>query len=285
MSTQREKAERLRALHHASAPLILSNAWDVASALILQAAAFPAIATTSAGVAYSLGYPDGERIPRGQMLAAVARIARAVSVPLSADMEAGYGETPEEMAQTARELVASGAVGLNIEDGIEVGTPRLREKKLQIEKIRALREAGNAAGVPLVINARTDSYMLGLPYGDAGKQFDETVARGRAYREAGADCIFIIGLKDAAIIGKIVKEIGGPINILVGPGSPSIPELKKLGVARVSLGSGAMRASLTALRRLAEELKTTGTYTELDRGGSLIPHSEMEELLSKAQVQ
>jgi 2-methylisocitrate lyase-like PEP mutase family enzyme len=281
--TQREKAERLRALHHASGPLVLANAWDVASALILQAAGFPAIATSSAGVAYSLGYPDGERIPRGQMLAAVTRIARAVSVPLSADMEAGYGETPEEMAETARELLASGAVGLNIEDGIESGTPRLREKTPQVEKIRALRETATAAGVPLVINARTDGYMLGL--GDAGKQFDETVARGRAYREAGADCIFVIGLKDPAIIGKIVKAIGWPINILAGPGSPSIPELKKLGVVRVSLGSGAMRASLSALRRIAEELKTTGTYTELDRGGALIPHSEMEELLSKAQVQ
>lgn len=250
-----EKAARLRALHRGTSILVLPNAWDAASARVIEEAGFPAIATTSAGVAFSLGYPDGQRVGRDEMLAAVRRIAAVVHAPVTADIEAGYGETPEAVAETIRGVLAAGAVGVNLEDSWERdGRPVLADLVLQEERIRAAREAAEAASIPLVINARTDVFLHRL--GDEA----EAVRRLNAYLRAGADCAFPILVRDPALIARLVGAIAGPVNILAGPGAPSIPELQRLGVARVSFGSALARAALGLTRRIANELKSAGTY-------------------------
>jgi len=277
---QKAKAEALRALHSAGRPLLLPNAWDVASARIIEECGFPAIATTSAGIAFSLGYPDGQRISRDEMLDAVARIARAVKVPITADVESGYGDRPEHAAQTARAVVEAGAVGMNLEDATGDSARPLAELSLQLERIHAVREASGSLNVPLVLNARTDVYLLQV--GDPATRYDEALRRLGAFREAGADCVFVPGLRDAPTIGRLVTDLRYPVNILAGPGSLSVPELSRLGVARISLGSGPMRATLGLLRRLAEELNTVGTYTTMDGAPS---HAEMNTLLNAKKTQ
>ena len=275
LQEQAEKAEQLRKLHYGPKILVLPNAWDVVSARILEEAGFPAIATTSAGIAHSLGYPDGERISRKEMLEVVGRIASAVKVPVTADLEAGYGKTPEEMAVTARELIAAGGVGLNLEDITGEDESSHVELSLQVKKIQAIREAGEKLGVPLVINARTDIYLL--PIGEESTRFDRTVERLRAYRKAGADCVFAPGLKDGATIGKLVQAVEAPLNILLLPGCPSITEMEKLGVARVSTGSGLMRAGLGHVRRVAQALRDARDASALY--GGAIPFAEINRML------
>jgi 2-methylisocitrate lyase-like PEP mutase family enzyme len=271
---QQRKAEAFRALHSASEVLLLPNIWDVASARIIEEAGFPAIATTSAGVAFTLGYPDGEKISRAEMLAAVARIARAVKVPVTADVEAGYGNLPEDAAQTARAVIEAGAVGMNLEDASGNSGKPLVDLQLQLEKIRAVRETAKSLKIPLVLNARTDVYLLQV--GAPATRYDETLRRLQAFRDAGADCLFVPGLRDAPTIGRMVADLKCPVNILAGPGSPPVPDLRKLGVARVSLGSGPMRATLRLLRKLADELKSSGTYAAME-GAPL--HSEVNDLM------
>jgi 2-methylisocitrate lyase-like PEP mutase family enzyme len=274
LQEQKSKADAFRALHRGPKALLLPNVWDVASARIVEEAGFGAIATTSAGIAFSLGYPDGQKISREEMLARVGRIARAVKVPVSADAEAGYGDRPEDAGRTASAVIEAGAIGLNLEDG--TGDPKhpLVDLSLQLEKIRAVREAALKTGVLLVLNARTDVYLdqVGPPH----LRYFETINRARAYRDAGADCIFVPGVRDPETIGKLVKDLQCPVNILAGPGSPSIAELEKLGVARVSLGSGPMRATLGLLRRIAQEVKTSGTYSALEGAPA---HAEVNKLM------
>jgi 2-methylisocitrate lyase-like PEP mutase family enzyme len=236
----------------------LPNAWDAASAKIIELSGFGAVATTSAGVAASYGYPDGEHISRDEMLEAVQRIARSVAVPVTADMEAGYGSGPEQAAKTARLVIEAGAVGLNLEDGSRDEARPLVDISFQVEKVRAVRQAAEAAGVPLVINARTDVYER-LDRRGPGL-LRQAIERGNAYREAGADCIFVIDVDDRQSIGQLVREIRAPINILAQHGSPSIAQLEELGVARVSFGSIPMRATLLRLRQIGVELKQHGTY-------------------------
>ena len=275
--TQAEKAERLRRLHHGPRILVLPNAWDVISARILEEMGYPAIATSSAAVAACLGYPDGQRISRGEMLDMVGRIARAVRVPVTADMEAGYGMTPKDMAETAKALVAAGAVGLNLEDVTGDDESSHVELPLQVEKIRTIREVSTSLGVPLVINARTDVFLM--PIGDPATRFERTVERLRAYRQAGADCLFAPGVRDKETITRLVKALGAPLNVLLQPGCPTIPELEKIGVARASAGSGVMRAALGLVRRIGKELLETGTYSSLLEGA--VPYAEVNKLLER----
>src|SRR4029077_1481796 len=273
---RKSKANAFRVMHRGEKILVLPNAWDAASARVFEEAGFGAVATTSAGVAFTLGYPDGERISRQEMLAVVGRIAAAVKVPVTADVEAGYGDRPEDAADTARGVIEAGAVGMNLEDGTD--RPRvLVELSLQLEKIRAVRETALKSGVLLVLNARTDVYLeqVGAPE----TRYGETVRRLLAYRDAGADCVFVPGLRDAETISRLVRDVQCPLNILAGPGSPSVHELEKLGVARVSLGSAPMRATLGLLRRMGEELKTTGTYGNLEGAPA---HDEMNRLVSRS---
>jgi 2-methylisocitrate lyase-like PEP mutase family enzyme len=275
---QKKKADALRALHSATKPLLLPNVWDAASARVVEEAGFPAIATSSGGMAFAHGFADGEKIPADRMITAIAAIAEAVKVPVTADAEAGYGKTPESAAQTARNVIQAGAVGMNFEDATgDPGQP-LADLTLQLERIRAIREVAETLRVPLVLNARTDVYLLQV--GDPATRYDETLRRTSAFREAGADCIFVPGLRDAQTIGRLVADLQCPVNILAGSGSPSVAELTSLGVKRISLGSGPMRSTLGLLRRLAEELKTRGTYTALDGAPS---YAEMNELMSLNQ--
>jgi 2-methylisocitrate lyase-like PEP mutase family enzyme len=268
------KAHVLRALHRPGDPLVLANVWDCGSARVLAAAGAPAIATTSAGIAFSRGYPDGQRIPRELMLAEVTRIAAAVSVPVTADLESGYGEKPEALERLAADALAAGAVGLNLEDHVGPRDAPLVDMSLQLEKIHALREACSRHGVPLVINARTDAFLRGL--GSLPEMLDDSIRRGRAYRDGGADCIFVPGVTDPEVIGRLIREIDAPVNVLAGAGSPPIAELARLGVARVSLGSGPARAALTAFDRIARDLARDGTYSALE---GILSHARVNELM------
>lgn len=254
------KATTLRSLHHAPDPLLLVNVWDVGGACAVASMGYRAIATSSWAISHSLGYPDGERVSRDQMLDTISRIAAAVTVPVSADVEGGYAETPEQMAATANALIEAGAVGLNLEDG-EADRTRLAPIARQVEKIIAVREAAAAAGVPLVLNARTDAFWWKGVNPDT--RWADIVERANAYRQAGADCIFVLGLKTADDIARFLRESPGPLNIFAGPGTPSVPELRQMGVARVSLAAGPYRAAIGVLKKIAGELRATGTYSTL----------------------
>ena len=274
VEAQRRRGETFRRLHSGKPILVLPNVWDVASARIVEQAGFPAIATSSAGVAFVLGYPDGEVISREEMAAAVARITAHVTVPVTADMESGYGRRPEDAAATVRAAIAAGAVGMNFEDSPgERGEPLLPETQ-QVERVRAARQAADASGVPFVLNARTDVFLEQV--GEPAARVEHAVRRLNAYRAAGADCLFAPGVTDADTIATLVRQVKGPLNVLASAASPPVPELERLGVARVSLGSGPMRAGLTALKRLTEELRGAGTYGAL---AGAIPHAELNRLL------
>jgi 2-methylisocitrate lyase-like PEP mutase family enzyme len=266
-----EKAEALRALHREGDPVVLVNAWDAVSARLVERAGFPAVATTSAGIAFSEGYPDGERIPPARMLERVARICAAVRVPVTADMEAGYGDSPDALARTVTGMLEAGAVGLNLEDFGDAG---LASVESQVAKIEAVRSAAARAGVPVVLNARTDVFLAKV--GPESGRLEEAVRRGLAYRSAGADCVFVPGVTDGATIGALVRRLGCPVNVLAKAEAPAIAELAKLGVARVSLGSGPMRAAMTVVSRLAEEVRTRGTYTDLE---GILTHASFDELM------
>jgi 2-methylisocitrate lyase-like PEP mutase family enzyme len=269
----KSKAMRFLRLHKGPRILLLPNAWDVASARIFEAAGFNAIGTSSGGIAFSLGYPDGQRIPRDEMLAVIGRIARAVTVPVNADMEAGYGASPEEVGKTVRALLDAGAVGMNLEDASSDVV--LFDLTQQVERVRAACEAAAAAGVPVVINARTDVYLL--REGDAGGWFDEAQRRLIAYRDAGADCLFLPGVRDANLIAHMARAVGAPLNILASPGMPTARDLENVGVARLSLGSGPMRAAMGLVRKVARELLETGTCDAMIEGA--VPYQEMNDLM------
>ncbi len=270
----REKAERLRQLHRTGRPLILPNAWDAGSAVVFAASGCPALATSSAGIAFAAGFPDGERMPRDAMIAAVGRIAARVAVPVSADMEAGYGATPEDVADTVRGVIASGAVGINIEDGLDGGG--LRDPADMLARLRAARMAADAAGVPLFLNARTDVFWQRI--GPENQRLALAVERLRAYRDAGADGLFVPGRMDLPTIRALAAATDRPLNVLGGAGMPSIPELASAGVARVTVGSGPMRAAMGVVRAIAEELAGPGTYERIL--GVAIPYPDMNALFA-----
>lgn len=262
--TQQDLAARFRS-HHApdvDTLLVLPNAWDAMSARLVEEAGARAIATTSAGISWALGYPDGQGLSRDAMMAAVRTIVRAVSVPVSADVESGYGYgTPADAAATARAVIDAGAVGINLEDAPGVNGAVLVTVEQQAARIAAAREAAIAAGVDLFINARTDVMLRKV--GDEGGRFDETVRRARMYVAAGADGVFVPGVADAETIRQLAAAVGAPLNVIGGPGVPSMRELRALGVARVSVGPGLARAVMAQVRAVARELLGPGTYDSL----------------------
>ena len=252
-----DPAERLRALHHGPPILVLPNAWDAVTARLFEAQGFPAIATTSAGVAAALGYPDGGVVPSREMIEAVARIVRAVEVPVTADIEHAYAATPDAVAEVVMRVIAAGAVGINLEDYVP-GADDLEPLALQVGKITTILKSTAKAGVRIVVNARTDVFLRELGAPDA--RLGVAIERGKAYLAAGADCVFVPGVTDRETIAAIVSGIGGPVNVLAVDGTPPIAELEALGVARVSLGSGPLLAALAVVRDIARELKARGTY-------------------------
>jgi 2-methylisocitrate lyase-like PEP mutase family enzyme len=243
-----EQVALLRSLHVPGAPLVLANAWDAASARIAEQAGSPVVATTSAGVAWSLGAPDGDTLDRDLAVDAVRRVVAAVSVPVTADIESGFGEDPTGVAETVRRVVAAGAAGINLEDSV-------RPIPEYVARLTSARAAAPAE--VLFINARIDTYLRG------GGDLEETVARAEAYLAAGADGIFVPGAVDPAVVGELVKRIPAPVNILVWPGAPTVAELAKLGVARVSLGSGVAEAAYAVMRRAVREALSSGTYASI----------------------
>jgi 2-methylisocitrate lyase-like PEP mutase family enzyme len=273
---RRKAADLLRRLHGGPQPLVLVNIWDVASALVVERAGFPAVATSSSAVATALGYPDGEVISASEMLDAVGRIAARVRVPLTADMEAGYGGGPEGVAQLAARLIAVGGAGLNLEDGADPGG-RLVDPEIAVARIVAVREAGASLGVPLVVNARTDAFLVLTD--DPRRALQEALDRLARYRDAGADCLFPIGVRDAPTIRTLVDELDFPINVLAGPGVPSVRELAEIGVARISLGGGPQRAALATLERIAIEARDSGTYDAL---AGALTHADLDDLVSRS---
>lgn len=272
---QAELARQFLELHRGPKILVLPNAWDVASARVFEDAGFPAIGTTSAGVAFSLGYPDGQKIPREEMLAAVRRIAEAVEVPVTADVEAGFGSTPEEVAGTAQAVIAAGAVGMNLEDGAEEKPGSVADVNLQKEIIQAVLEVVEGAGVPFVLNARTDIFLYGI--GPAETRLESAIDRLNAYRAAGAQSLFAPGVKDAETIAQLARRVDGPLNILATVGTPPVAELQRLGVARVSVGSGPMRATLGFLDRMARQLREQGVFSLMTDGA--IPYADANRLV------
>ncbi len=257
---QRQHAAAFHRLHERGAErlLVLPNAWDAMTARLVEEAGAEAIASTSAGIAWARGYPDGQRIPRDEMLAEVALIARTVRVPVTADVESGYGGgTPEDAAETARGVIAAGAVGLNLEDAPGRDGAPVVEAEYHAERIAAMRSAAREAGVELFINARTDIYVRKV--GDEATRFDETVRRARLYLDAGADGIFV-PLAPTDVIARLAEAIDAPLNVIAGPGSPSITELRAMGVRRVSLGPNLARAVMAHVRRAAAEVLSAGTY-------------------------
>jgi 2-methylisocitrate lyase-like PEP mutase family enzyme len=259
-----DKAASLLALH--SGPgFVLPNAWDGGSARLLQQAGFAAIATTSAGIAWSLGIPDGERLDRDTMLEHLARIVGLVEVPVTADLEAGYGDTATDVAETVRRAVAAGAVGGNIEDAVGGQLFTIEEATDRIAAARAAAPHGT-----FVLNARTDAYFGGT----SADPFQETTRRAAAFLEAGADCIFVPGVSDAGTIKRLADAIDGPLNIVAGLANAiPAPELFALGVRRVSLGGSLARASYSLLERAAHELRDAGTLDFLD---GALSYAEMQ---------
>ena len=270
-----ERARRFHALHQ-SGTLILPNAWDAASAVLIEQSGAAAVATTSSGVSWTLGVPDGEQLGRDEMIAAIARIVRVVDVPVSADLEAGYGPSPSDVAATIEAAIDAGAVGANLEDRDRASAAILWPVERQCERLAAARAAADRRGRPFVINARTDVYLAGV--GAAEEREGMTLERARHYQRAGADCLFVPGLLDLAVIARLVAHAPLPINIMYGPGAGvTIADLRAAGVRRVSVGQAIATAAYFVARAAATQL-LSGTDAALQPA---IPHSEMQRLLAR----
>jgi len=258
-----EKSRRLRELVRAPEILVMPGAYDVLSALLFEQMGFKAIQGTSGGIAAALGYADGEVMSRDDFIEISGSFAGAVSVPFNADGERGYGDE-DGVRETVLALVARGVAGMNLEDGAAKGKGGLVELFEQLRKIKAVMECKRELGSEFFLNARVDAFHA-FP-DDPKKALDEAIRRGNAYAEAGGDCIFYLFLHSAEIIGRIAKEVKAPISILAGPQSPSVSQLQDLGVARVSYGSGFLKAAITGAKRLAQEIIEKGTCDLLKDG-------------------
>jgi len=268
-----KKAKIFADLHNNKKPFVLANAWDAASARIFEKAGFSAIGTTSAGIAAAKGYRDGQNMPLEEVLDTVEQILSAVQLPVSVDIEAGFGKSNEELVVNIKKVLSLGAVGINFEDGTGCTSFPLTPIKEHVDKIRAIRT--EIASEDLWINARIDVLYLGLLEKEAA--LDETIRRAHAYLEAGANSVFVFGgVNDKDSIARLTREIKAPLNLLANPQLPSIEELQKLGVARISLGSGPMRATLGLLEEISQELLKFGTYRSLTN--KAVSYSELQEL-------
>jgi 2-methylisocitrate lyase-like PEP mutase family enzyme len=268
--TQRhERGAAFKALHLTHDTFVMPNAWDAGSARVLAAEGFGAIGTTSAGIAFAAGLPDHQRIDRDGMLARIRPIVDAVHLPVSADLEAGYGAAPEAAAETVARAIALGAVGANIEDYTGLDATPLFDEALAVDRIRAIRERANSLNVPFTLTARTDAFLVKHP-----KAFDEAVRRANRFREEGADCLFVPGVGDSATIAALVREIAGPINVVMGlsGNTLTLAQLRDLGVRRVSIGGSLARAALELVRSAAREMRAHGSFTFANQQ---YPHAEL----------
>ncbi|MFB7666577.1 isocitrate lyase/phosphoenolpyruvate mutase family protein [Kitasatospora sp. NPDC056138] len=264
MTTQHDKAKLLNDLHRPGDPLVLANVWDGVSARLVAAAGARAIATASASVSWALGVRDGGGLDRDRALAQTALIVAAVDLPVTADLETGFGASAADVGETVTALLATGAVGVNLEDGPDGAARELRPVAEAAERIAAARAAADAEGVPLYLNARTDVFLRGV--GEPEGRLDEAIARGLAYVEAGASGVFVPGTADPAVIAALAKALPVPLNVTGSPNAPAVAELAALGVGRISLGPGLAEVAYAAVRRVAREVYTDGTYDGLADG-------------------
>jgi len=275
---QKEKAELFLKFHHDKEILVLLNSWDIASSKIIESSGYKAIATTSMGIAASLGYPDCQIIQLSEMIEVITGIVNNVKAPITVDIESGYGNNLNEIIDSVKKIIATGIVGINIEDSVDLN-PNLIDEMEFCERISAIRSLSDSLGFHLVINARTDSFYTST--GSPREKLAESIKRGNKYREAGADCIFVMPVWEKETIATLVKEINAPINILSNPGigagilPPSVRELQDLGVARLSLGSGLMKATLALIKKVADELSEKGTYNILFDALTPVPDAAM----------
>lgn len=278
--TQRATAEQFLALHRAQGPFVLANSWDVVTARLFAQEGFRAIGTSSYATAAMLGLRDGEHFPLRYTVDLVRRLVRHVRLPVSADIEAGYAESVAGVVESAKAVLAAGAVGINIEDSTGNPEEPFYDTASQCAKISAIRAMANDAKIHLVINARTDVFLLP---GDPGGRLSQTIERGQAYVGAGADCVFVpdMGDLDVAAMKQLVDEIGAPINVIAGGSTPSLRELEEIGIARVSLGPRVMRAALGLYKRIAREILDHGTFSKMCTGA--LSYEETNQLLGEAE--
>ena len=275
MTDLQEKAEKFRTLHKGAGTFLMPNAWNAGSARMLSAAGFPAIATSSSGIAFSLGLPDYDGcISRDQMMTHIQAISGAVDLPVSADLEAGYGNSPADVAATVRQAISAGAVGGSIED--YTGNPHepIYETNLAVDRIKAARQAANGTGVSFTLTARTDCFMTGHQ-----KPFAEAVRRANLYRVAGADCVFVPGVTDRHMIAALVREVMAPLAVVVGfAGTPlRVAELEEIGVKRISIGGSLARATFALIQRAANEMIHAGTFSFAE---TQIPDAELSNFFA-----
>jgi 2-methylisocitrate lyase-like PEP mutase family enzyme len=280
MDSVKDKARRFADAHRAAGIVVIPNAWDIGSAVVMAEAGFPAIGTTSAGIAFAQGLPDGERISRSRMFEIVSGIAAALPIPVTADLEAGYGPRPEDVASTVRDAIGGGLAGCNIEDTLNRGGKKLYDFEAAVDRIRAGAEVAKSLGIAFVLNARTDAYLMQL--GDAKTNFAESVRRANAYLAAGATSAFVPGPTDAETVRRLAHEIDGPLNILgafAGRPSPlGVADLETLGVKRVSIGGSLAGAVLGFIRRAVAEIRDNGVFA-YHQGG--MTHAESTALFEK----
>lgn len=261
---QVKKAQQFREMHQKGI-LVLSNAWDAASAKAIESAGAVAIATTSAGIAWSKGKQDGQVLHQDSMMDVVREIVSATSLPVTADIESGYGDgSADDVVKTVSAVLDAGAIGINLEDTPGRNNSLILNPTQQAERIQRARETANSVGIELFINARTDIYLAGM--GDPETRFDEVVKRAALYIEAGADGIFVPGLADLSTIRTLVNAIDAPLNVMAGLGSPSVLALREAGVSRVSIGPGLALAVLGLVQTATKELINEGTYNALENG-------------------
>jgi 2-methylisocitrate lyase-like PEP mutase family enzyme len=269
------KAHAFFDLHRAPGAFVMPNAWDAGSARLLAAAGFPALGTTSAGIAFAMGLPDYEDcVPRAVMLEACAAIAAAVDLPVSGDLEAGYGAAPADVAETMGLAIEAGLAGGSLEDHLVGGENELYGIEAAAERVAAARAAIDAGGIPFVLTARAECYLVGHP-----DPFAESVRRLNRYREAGADCLYAPGQKTAEEIARLVREVDGPVNVVMGLAGAAftVNELAALGVKRISIGGSLARASFAVVKAAAEEMAGPGTFTF---AAGAIPDAEMSAFMA-----
>jgi 2-methylisocitrate lyase-like PEP mutase family enzyme len=254
MATQKEKAALFHQLHHSGELLILPNIWDPLGTLLLESLQYKAVATASASIAYCNGYYDGEKIPFADVLTICRKIVNSVSLPVTADIESGYADNEEQLCENITKLLDTGIVGINIED-TDARTHTMNAIDVQCRKISLIRNQAEEKGIPLFINARTDVYIHAGLFTTAEETLQETIKRGRAYKEAGSDGFYPIVMSQRDDIEQVVHHVQLPVNIITIPGIPDMKELQDMGVARLSLGPSFLKIALRAMKNLAEELK------------------------------
>jgi 2-methylisocitrate lyase-like PEP mutase family enzyme len=284
---QKEKADYFLKLHQDKEILVLLNSWDPGSSRLIEACGFKAIATTSMGISASLGYPDCQVILFQEMLEAISRITAKVKLPVTVDIEGGFGKTTEQILDSIRNIIETGVVGINIEDNLSLN-PQLVDEKEFCERISAIRDLSYSLGFHLVINARTDVFLTAS--GSPNSRLSEAIRRGNIYKEAGADCIFVPNVWERDKITFLVKEINAPVNILVNPTNgtglpPAIKELENMGVSRVSTGSSVMKSTLALANKIALEMLLNGTYDTLTDAVTPLPDTLLAYKMATGTVE